>query len=73
MPRTRPPYPPQFRDRIVGLAEEFEPSGQTMRSWIKKADLEDGMHSGGTTTAEREELREFRKELRRYPSRSATF
>ena len=75
MPRTRPPYPQEFRDRIVELAragrsvselaEEFEPSDQTIRSWIKKADIEDGTRSDGTTAAEREELRELRKELRR--------
>lgn len=75
MPRTRPPYPQQFRDRIVELAragrsvselaEEFEPSDQTIRSWIKKADIEDALHSDGTTAAEQEELRELRKELRR--------
>ena len=75
MPRTRPPYPQEFRDRIVELAragrsvselaEEFEPSGQTIRSWIKQADVEDGLRSDGTTAAEREELRELRKELRR--------
>ena len=67
MPRTRPPYPQQFRDRIVELArtgrsvselaEEFEPTDQTIRSWIKKADVEDGLRSDGTTAAEREELR----------------
>ena len=76
MPRTRPPYPQEFRDRIARglaragrsvseLAEGFEPSGQTIRSWIKKADVEDGIRSDGTTAAEREELRELRKELRR--------
>lgn len=75
MPRTRPPYPQQFRDRIVELAragrsvselaEEFEPTGQTIRTWIKKADLEDGVRSDGTTAAEREELRRLRKENRR--------
>ena len=75
MPRTRPPYPQQFRDRIVELvragrsvselAEEFEPTGQTIRTWIKKADLEDGVRSDGSTADEREELRRLRKELRR--------
>lgn len=75
MPRTRPPYPQAFRDRIVELArsgrsvselaEEFEPSDQTIRSWIKKADVEDGVHSDGTTSEAREELRRLRKELRR--------
>ena len=47
------------------LADEFEPSGQTIRSWIKQADVEDGIRSDGTTAAERSELRELRKELRR--------
>jgi transposase len=75
MPRTRPPYPQQFRDRIVELAragrsvselaEEFEPTGQTIRTWIKKADVEDGVRSDGTTADEREELRRLRKENRR--------
>ena len=75
MPRTRSPYPKEFRDRIVELArsgrsvselaEEFEPSDQTIRSWIKKADVEDGVRSDGRTAEEREELRELRKELRR--------
>ena len=75
MPRTRPPYPKEFREQIVALAragrsaselaEEFEPSDQTIRMWIKQADLDDGVRSDGTTTAEREELRKLRKELRR--------
>ena len=52
MPRTRPPYPKTYRQQIVELAragrsvsqlaEEFEPSGQTIRSWIKQADIDDG-------------------------------
>ena len=75
MPRTRPPYPQEFRERIVELArvgrsptelaEEFEPCYGTIRSWIKQADLDEGQRSDGTTTAEREEIRQLRKELRR--------
>ena len=82
MPRTRPPYPEAFRQQIVELAragrsvsqlaEEFEPSGQTIRSWIKQADIDDGVRSDGSTSTERDELRRLRKENRRYPSRSAT-
>ncbi|HDS28853.1 MAG TPA: transposase, partial [Candidatus Acetothermia bacterium] len=40
MPRTRPPYPPEFRRQIVELvpgvrevAQEFEPSYKTIREW----------------------------------------
>ena len=75
MPRTRFPYPQEFRERIVELvragrsptelAEEFEPCYGTIRSWIKQADLDEGRRSDGTTTAEREEIRKLRKELRR--------
>ena len=75
MPRTRPPYPKEFRQQIVELAragrsaselaEEFEPSDQTIRTWIKQADLDDGTRKDGLTTDEREELRTLRKELRR--------
>jgi transposase len=75
MPRTRPPYPEEFRDRIVELAraghpacklaKEFEPCYGTIRSWIKQAALDEGRRSDGTTTTECEELRKLRKELRR--------
>ena len=43
MPRTRPPYPEEFRRQMVELvragrtpeelAREFEPSAQTIRNW----------------------------------------
>ncbi len=74
MPRTHPPYPPAFRQQIVELARagrspnelaaEFEPSGETIRNWIKQADLDEGARSDGLTSAEREELRRLRKQNR---------
>jgi transposase len=74
MPRTRPPYPPGFRRQIVELvrsgrspeelAKEFEPSGPSIRSWVKQADLDEGRREDGLTTAEREELRRLRRENR---------
>jgi len=74
MPRTRPPYPQAFRERIVelarngrtpkDLAEEFEPTEPTIRSWVKQADRDDGKSADGLSTDEREELRELRKKLR---------
>lgn len=75
MPRTRPPYPTEFRQRLVELAqagrtprelaEEFEPSEQTIRTWIKQAELDEGTRTDGLTSREREELRRLRKENRR--------
>lgn len=75
MPRSRPPYPTEFRQQIVELARagrsvaelaaEFEPSGETIRNWIKQADLNAGTRTDGLTSAEREELCRLRKENRR--------
>jgi transposase len=75
MPRSRPPYPAEFRQQIVELARagrsvtelaaEFEPSGETIRNWIKQADRDEGTRTDGLTSAEREELRRLRKENRR--------
>jgi transposase len=75
MPRTRPPYPPEYRKQIVelvragrspeDLAREFEPSGVTIRNWVKQADLDEGRREDGLTTTEREELVRLRRENKR--------
>lgn len=75
MPRTRPPYPEEFREQMLALvrtgrtptelAKEFEPSAQTIRNWMKQADLDEGNRSDGLTTEEKAELRKLRKENRR--------
>ena len=49
MPRTHLPYPPEFRRQMVELvrsgrairelAREFECSDQTIRKWVRQADL----------------------------------
>ena len=75
MPRTRKPYPKEFRQQMIELvragrsiselAKEFEPSGETIRNWMKQADLDDGVREDGLTTTERNELRKLRKENRR--------
>jgi transposase len=72
MPRSHLPYPPEFRRQIVELvrkgrepeelAREFEPSGQTIRNWVKQADLDAGRRDDGLTTEEREELHRLRRE-----------
>lgn len=72
MPRTRNPYPPEFREQILELvragrtpnelAQEFEPSGETIRNWIKQADLDAGQRQDGLTSAEKEELNRLRRE-----------
>ena len=74
MPKTRPPYHPEFRARMVELvlagrspgqlAEEFEPSAQAIRNWVRQADIDEGRRSDGLTTSERDELTRLRRECR---------
>ena len=74
MSKTRPPYPPEFRSQMVELvragrspdelAREFEPSGQTIRNWVRQADLDEGIREDGLTTKEREEMRQLRREVK---------
>ena len=75
MPRTHLPYPPEFRHQMVELARsgrairelarEFECSDQTLRNWVRQADLDEGRRDDGLTSAEREALRRLRRENRR--------
>ena len=75
MPRSRPPYPREFRQELIqlarsgrtpeALAKEYEPSAQTIRNWVAQTDRDEGRREDGLTTAEREELRRLRRENRR--------
>lgn len=75
MPRSRPPYPPEFRQELVqlvrsgrtpeALSKEYEPSAQAIRNWVAQADRDEGRRDDGLTTIEREELRRLRRENRR--------
>ncbi len=44
------------------LAREYEPSEQTIRNWLKQAELDDGSRNDGLTTDERQELSRLRRE-----------
>jgi transposase len=48
----------------VDLAKEFEPSLNTIKEWVRQADLDDGIREDGLTSEEKQELRELRKEVR---------
>src|SRR5690625_6258924 len=75
MPRTRLAYPKEFRQKIielarsgrsiVELAREFEPSEQTIRNWIRQADINAGHRHDGLSSDEKQELSRLRKENRR--------
>ena len=74
MPRSKPPYPPEFRRealellRVSGkpvsqIAKDLDVSEQTLYVWRRQADIDAGKREG-LTTEEREELRALRKENR---------
>jgi transposase len=73
MPRA--PYPTEFREQILSLyrsgssvgelADDFEPCAQTIRNWIKQADIDSGERQDGVTTDEKEELARLRRECRK--------
>jgi transposase len=68
-------YPPEFKRQMVELlrsgrspeelAREFEPSAGPIRTWVKRADLDEGRRSDGLTTDERAELRRLKRENKR--------
>ncbi len=74
MPTPTPPYPMEFRRRLVelvrsgrspeSLAKEFEPSAATIRKWATRMDLDEGRRSDGLTTAERSEIKKLRRQVR---------
>lgn len=74
MPKSRPPYPLEFRRQMVDLVRagrtpeelgrEFEPTAQSIRNWVQQADVDEGRSSGGLTSLERTELQRLRRENR---------
>jgi transposase len=75
MPKTRPRYPDEFRREAVELvrsgrsigdvAEGLGVSQQTLRNWAKQVAVDRRERDDGLTSAEREELRELRKRVKR--------
>ena len=56
MPRSRPPYSPEYRQQMVdlelggrtpeSLSREFEPTAQSIWNWIRQAERDEGTRFG---------------------------
>jgi transposase len=73
VPRTRPPYPEEFRREAVRLAQlgdkpqrqlakDLGISDVTLRHWLKDEKAARGERPGGLSQDEREELKRLRDE-----------
>jgi transposase len=76
MPKSKPPYPEQFRREALELvrqgrsipdvAESLGITAQSLRNWKRQDERDRGARDdGGLTSAEREELRRLRRENKR--------
>ena len=74
MPKSKPPYPPEFRrealelikisDRPISqIAKDIGVTDQTLRNWKRQAEIDAGK-AEGLTPDERTELRELRRRVR---------
>ena len=74
MPRSRPPYPEQFRREAVELvrtsgraikeiASDLGVTEQSLRNWVKQYEVDVGTRPG-ISSDEREELKRLRRENR---------
>jgi transposase len=75
MPKTRPPYAPEFRRQLVelvragrdpaDLAREFEPSAQAIRNWVAAADRQESCRGAKPAPADAALSTAEREELAR--------
>lgn len=60
MPRSRKPYPPEFRQQMVDLvragrtpeelSREYEPTAQSIWNWVRQAARDGGIRQDGLTS-----------------------
>ena len=74
MPKTKAPYPPEFKAEAVRLcresgtpmsaiARDLGVSTESLRAWMRRDEIDSGKREGLTTT-ERDEIGQLRRENR---------
>jgi transposase len=75
MPKSHAPYPPEFRAEAIRLvrssgkpmaqiARQLEVTSETLRIWVRQAEVDEGLRMDGLTTEETEEVRRLRREIK---------
>jgi transposase-like protein len=76
MPKSKPPYPATFRAEAIALvrasgksiaevARDLGVSGETLRLWVRQAEVDAGRgRPDELTTTEREELARLRRQVK---------
>jgi transposase len=75
VPGAKPRYSKEFKKEAVQLlrssgrsipqlANELGVSDGSLRSWLKQADIDEGIRGDGLTTQERQELARLRREVK---------
>ena len=82
MPKSKPPYPDQFRREalelvrhgrsITDVAESLGITAQSLRNWRRQDERDRGERDDGLASAEREELRELRRRVKRLARETET-
>jgi transposase len=72
--RHRAAYPAEFKHKLVELvlagrspeelADEFEPTAQSIHSWVRQAQLDAGARTDGLTGDDRQEMARLRKRVK---------